>query len=77
MPAPEGEAAGLPAAQLPEQDDPHCPRDALNTWARLIRKIFEADPLLCPCGGRMRIVSFMTEPGVIDRIVRHLRSARF
>jgi len=33
------------------------------TWAALIRRIFEDDPLRCPCGGEMRIVKFLTEPG--------------
>jgi hypothetical protein len=31
------------------------------TWAALIRRIFEDDPLHCPCGGEMRIVKFLTE----------------
>jgi hypothetical protein len=51
-------------------------REARSTWARLVRKIFETDPLLCPCGARMRIVSFITEPRVVDRILRHLHSER-
>ena len=42
----------------------------------LIKKIFEADPLLCSCGARMRIVSFITDPRVVDRILRHLESGR-
>jgi hypothetical protein len=42
----------------------------------LIKKIFEADPLLCTCGGRMRIVSFITDPRVVDRILRHRESER-
>jgi hypothetical protein len=28
------------------------------SWARLLRKIFEVDPLLCTCGAQMKIVSF-------------------
>ena len=44
------------------------------SWARLIKKIFEADPLLCPCGATMKIISFITEPRVVDRILRHLQS---
>ena len=51
-------------------------REARSTWARLIRKIFEADPLICTCGARMRIVSFITEPRVVDRILRHRESDR-
>ena len=44
------------------------------SWARLLRKIFEVDPRLCTCGAQMRIVSFITEPRVVDRILRHLAS---
>ena len=72
----EGETAGVPAAKLPERDHSDCSREARSTWARLIKKIFEADPLLCKCGGRMRIVSFITDPRVVDRILRHLKSPR-
>jgi hypothetical protein len=43
----------------------------------LIKKIFEADPLLCSCGAPMRIVSFITDPRVVDRILRHLGSERW
>ena len=71
----EDETAGLPAA-VPERDNSDCSREARSTWARLIKKIFEADPLLCPCGGRMRIVSLITDPRTIDRILRHRESKR-
>ena len=31
-----------------------------KNWARLIRKIYEVDPLICPkCRGTMRIISFI------------------
>ena len=66
----------LPAAALPDRDDSDCSMQARSTWARLIKKIFEADPLLCPCGGRMRIISFITDPRVVDRILRHRESGR-
>ena len=45
-----------------------------TSWARLIKKIFEADPLLCSCGATLKIVSFITDPRVVDRILRHLVS---
>jgi hypothetical protein len=67
----DGEGAGLPAAILPECDNSDCSREARSTWARLIKIIFETDPLRCTCGGRMRIVSFITDPRVFDRILRH------
>jgi hypothetical protein len=42
-------------------------------WAEMIRKVYEVDPLICPrCGGRMKVVAFLTEPSVVDRIIRHL-----
>ena len=42
-------------------------------WAEMIRKAYEVDPLLCPtCGGRMKIISFIEDHKVIDRIIRHL-----
>jgi len=39
----------------------------------MIRKVYEADPLCCPsCGGQMRIISFIEDPNIIDRIIVHL-----
>ena len=74
--APDDETAGFPAGKPSERDNSDVSREARSTWARLIKKIFEADPLLCPCGGRMRIVSFITDPRVVDRILRHRESER-
>ncbi len=29
-----------------------------STWARLIKKVYEVDPLICPhCGGQMRFLA--------------------
>jgi hypothetical protein len=39
----------------------------------MIRRVYEVDPMICPrCGGRMRVVVFLTEHVVVDRIIRHL-----
>jgi hypothetical protein len=47
-------------------------RKCKMTWAALIKAIFEVDPLKCPkCGGTMRIVLFIEEPTVIEKILRH------
>ena len=44
-------------------------------WANLIRRVFKTDPLICKnCGGKMRIVSFITEPRVIGQILEHLQT---
>ncbi len=42
-------------------------------WADLIRRVFELDPLLCPCAGKLRVLAFITEPRVIRRILEHLK----
>ncbi len=42
-------------------------------WARLIQKIYNVDPLVCPkCQGRMRLISFIEDPEVIKKILKHL-----
>ena len=42
-------------------------------WRELIKKVWEADPLLCPrCSREMRIVALIDDRAVIERILRHL-----
>jgi len=42
-------------------------------WRELIKKVWEADPLLCPhCQHEMRIIALIDEADVIERILRHL-----
>jgi hypothetical protein len=49
-------------------------RFSRRAWARLIRKVYLVDPLTCPkCGGRLRILSFIENPCVIEKILRHLK----
>jgi len=44
-----------------------------KSWARLIQKIYEIDPLVCPkCQGAMRIISFIEDQSVIRDILNHL-----
>ncbi len=51
-----------------------CPRIPRRGWAEMIRKVFEVDPLTCPkCQGQMRIIAFLTDYGVVDRIINHLK----
>jgi hypothetical protein len=41
------------------------------TWAALIKCVYEVDPLTCPkCGGKMRVISFIEEDAVIEKILR-------
>ena len=42
-------------------------------WARLMKKVFEFDPLVCPkCGHSMKIKAFITNPDEVDRITKNL-----
>jgi hypothetical protein len=42
-------------------------------WAKLMARVGEAFPLQCPaCGGDIRLISFITEPGPIRKILTHL-----
>ena len=44
-----------------------------RSWAQLIKRIYEVDPLVCPsCNSEMKVISFITEQDVVDAIRRHL-----
>ena len=54
-----------------EQEEPFVPSKG---WAEMIRKIYEVDPLIWPsCGGQMKIISFIEDHKVIDKIIDHLK----
>jgi hypothetical protein len=49
--------------QSPGADDPDATERKIlrKRWANLIRRVFKTDPLICKkCGGKMRVVSFIT-----------------
>ena len=57
-----------PAAALPPR------RRCSPTWAMLIKRVDEVDPLACPkCGGQMKVIAFIEPPQaeVIEKILRH------
>lgn len=44
-----------------------------STWARLIHKVYEIDPLECPrCKGPMRVTALIDDAAVIRKILSHL-----
>jgi len=50
------------------------PARCSQTWAMLIKRVYEIDPMVCAqCGGEMNIVSFIDPPqdAVIETILRH------
>jgi Putative transposase len=43
------------------------------SWARLIHKVYQADPLVCRrCGGKIKIVGYVHDTISIRRILEHL-----
>lgn len=70
---------GAAKARQSEQDKSYfgtLPEPALKpsaNWARLMKKVFELDPLVCrKCGSAMKIKAFITDHSEIDRITRNL-----
>ena len=46
---------------------------ASRTWAALIKRVFEVDPLLCPrCKSSMKIKAFITDSAEVKRLLKHL-----
>ena len=44
-----------------------------KSWAKLIKKIYEVDPLICPkCKGQMRIIAFIEDYKVARKILDYL-----
>jgi len=44
-----------------------------RNWAKLIQKIYEVNPLTCArCGGTMAIISFIEDPEIVKKILKHL-----
>ncbi len=79
------ERAGLPIDEdqpdtsKPSQDPPFDPDKSSNhtstsySWALLLARIDEILPLICPvCGVEMRIISFVTEPAAVQRILNFI-----
>ena len=70
---PGATAQGLESTPQPPEQDDEFRKQCRRNWARLIKKIHEVDPLICPrCRGLMRIISFIEDPPVIKKILLHL-----
>ena len=43
-------------------------------WARWIKKVYEANYLVCPrCSGPLKIISLIGDAPIIEKILRHLK----
>jgi hypothetical protein len=61
-----------------KREEPGCAdefaRRLRSSWARLIKKVYGADPLVCPrCSGALKIVSLIDDGAVIEKILRRLK----
>ena len=49
------------------------PYDVRVPWATLMRRSFAIDTLVCPaCGGRLRLLSTITERATVRKLLEHL-----
>jgi hypothetical protein len=72
---PDDELSGNGGITVPpvRDDEPYRRRCRLS-WAALIKKVYEIDPLLCPyCGGTMKTIAFITEHATVAHILEHIR----
>jgi len=70
-----GDGEHIPTARADRDHGPDA-RALRRSWAQLIKRIYEVDPLVCPsCGGEMRIIAFIIDHDVVDAILRHLAKA--
>jgi hypothetical protein len=64
-PLPQGSPA--PGLQLPSRK-----RKRRLDWAELLKRVFAVDVLSCPCGGKRRVLAFLTQARVVRAILHHL-----
>ncbi len=44
-----------------------------RAWARLLVKVYEVDPLVCPkCGAEMKVIAIIEDPDELRKILQHL-----
>ena len=72
---PGGHAAGGHAAKgcCDARQKPRSHDTSRIAWAKLMARVGEEFPLACPtCGGDIRLITFITDPGPIRKILTHL-----
>ena len=67
------EASGKEKSAPSIEDRSSYSRRRRQLWAVLLKKVWDVDALKCPkCGGQMKVISFIEQPSVIRRILKHL-----
>jgi hypothetical protein len=64
---------GQPTGCCDTQAKPRSHDTSRIGWAKLMARVGEEFPLECPnCGGDIRLIAFITDPGPIRKILTHL-----
>ena len=74
--APPGEAPGAASVSAGANNDSSAPNARHWAWAALMRRAFDIDVLACPrCGGRLRLIATVEDPGAIRAILAAVASS--
>ena len=58
---------------MPVADNEPFRSRARLSWAALIKRVYEIDPLLGPfCGAEMKVIAFITEYPTVSHILQHI-----
>ena len=69
----EGKLGFFKKEEAKEHEDEASEKEKNSSWARLIQKVYEIDPLVCDkCGYKMRVVAVIMDIAEIMRIKTHL-----
>jgi hypothetical protein len=58
--------------QCSERACEHMHEATRMSWARLLKRVFDIGVERCACGGKLRIITAIEEPALIERILTHL-----
>jgi hypothetical protein len=73
LPDPDEDIGVRPLSADDDEPRSAASRFAARCWALLLARIYECLPLVCPrCGEPMRIIAFVLDPPVIERILTHI-----
>ena len=68
----KGETKTTPAVVIEEERA--ISQAARAAWAKLIYRVYEVDPLICPrCGSEMRVIAVINDGTIIRKILEHLK----
>ncbi len=73
--AQDWQIAWTPSSPIaPDISSPPSPSPDPYRWSELMRRVFSVDVLHCThCGGRRKLLAFITDPPIIHRILKHLK----